>query len=476
MPTMQERHRNNVRAGIFITLSITLALAAVAVLKDTWSNWLSSRHTYVVAFPTVSGVQTLAKGSVVRIGGLPMGRVASVHMLGLMEDINLTEPQEERIGEPFATVLVFFEFHEAVTLYHNARVFVKTGLLGSEAWLEIANVGSATSHEADADGSEGDDGGGPSAPQTVAALVPNAVRDPDNWLVGVSGAGMLSSIVGPANAQRTSRIIENLEDFSEMMPTFARDYEEQIRPMLADAGEGVARFNEIMSSARADWPHWAHIIEQTLLNALAMSDKLDLAVDDGRALLADARAGVGDVRGMIEENRPNIDAMTENMRDASEDVQLVARRVADSLMDKVDMLLDRGQDAVDSLSRTTANIELEFDQLAPGLRDTMANLQITSAELKLATTEIRSSPWRLLYKPPKDELEYENLYFATTKFALAATELKMASEAVDRALANHRAYLDENPAKLQELQDLLAESMDSFQSAQERLFRILNDR
>ncbi|HRP63957.1 MAG TPA: hypothetical protein PK400_11725 [Phycisphaerales bacterium] len=70
---MNERTRNNVRMGVFVTFTILLALGVVASLSNV-REWLSaSSHQYTVTFPVRSGVANLKKSSEVRVGGVKLG-------------------------------------------------------------------------------------------------------------------------------------------------------------------------------------------------------------------------------------------------------------------------------------------------------------------------------------------------------------------------------------------------------------------
>jgi len=442
MPSIQERHRNNVRAGIFVTIGITLALAVIAVLQDVWSTWLEPRHAYAVTFDVADGVEMLSAGSPVRIGGLEMGVVTDVRLL---EQSN------------FRKILVIFELDNDVPLFSNAVAFVKGTLLGSSAWIEIVNIGSA----ADLDGDSLLD---------TRIIPPDSTSNPDEWLEGAGGATMLATMLGPESAADAAALIKNVSDLS---GNVKRDYDEQIGPMLASSNRAAADFQALVTRMQSDWPHWAMIVERALLSALSASEKMEQAMDEGRLLISTFQGGVERMSDLVERNSPGVDSFVANLELASADVRDVAGRIADTTVDKVEALLDRGQDGVDAFARTMRAIEVEFDMLAPALQDAAANIQIGSTQLKLAVSELRASPWRLLYRPGREELEYENLYFAANKFALAVADLKLASESVERAIADHREYLRERPQELEQMQETLAESLSRYQEAQEQLLSIL---
>ena len=78
MPSVAERTRNNVRAGVFVSITIILALAIIVSLTGVW-QWLFLRtQDWVVTFDVASGVKSLQSGSDVRVGGVPMGEVTGI--------------------------------------------------------------------------------------------------------------------------------------------------------------------------------------------------------------------------------------------------------------------------------------------------------------------------------------------------------------------------------------------------------------
>ncbi|MCA9295392.1 MAG: hypothetical protein KC983_02725 [Phycisphaerales bacterium] len=82
MGSPRERQRNNVRAGLFVTITLLIAMGIVFALTDIKDVFLTSRHAYRVTYTVESGVKSLSPGSQVRIGGLPVGRVKDVALTG----------------------------------------------------------------------------------------------------------------------------------------------------------------------------------------------------------------------------------------------------------------------------------------------------------------------------------------------------------------------------------------------------------
>ncbi len=129
MSQARNKRQNNVRAGVFVTVSIILGFIVFSILTNAWDRVFKSVSPYVVVFPVEEGVGALASGSPVRLGGVIIGSVNSVTPV-------VTE------GNPTNTIEIKFQIDQDFQLYDNATIFAKSGLLGSTSWLSIVNVGS----------------------------------------------------------------------------------------------------------------------------------------------------------------------------------------------------------------------------------------------------------------------------------------------------------------------------------------------
>src|SRR5688572_9034819 len=78
MPSMSERQRNNVKAGVFVTIALLLGILVVMVLTDALERLRRQTRDYTVVYNVDSGVPNIKRGSEVRVGGLRMGRVDTV--------------------------------------------------------------------------------------------------------------------------------------------------------------------------------------------------------------------------------------------------------------------------------------------------------------------------------------------------------------------------------------------------------------
>jgi len=68
---------NAVRAGVFVLLSVLLAVVIIVILSGVVER-LKPANVYVVRFPLSVGAQGLSEGSEVRVGGQKVGQVSGV--------------------------------------------------------------------------------------------------------------------------------------------------------------------------------------------------------------------------------------------------------------------------------------------------------------------------------------------------------------------------------------------------------------
>ncbi len=427
MPSLRERNRNNVRVGVFVTISIVLALGVISVLSDAWETWFRPTHHYTVTFPLSPGVKNLKGGADVRVGGLMMGKVKKVRPVvanGAYSD----------------TIEVEFTLDQRAKLYSNADIAVAAALIGSDAWLEVSDLGGPV-----------DERGTEIAGVTAVA--------PGGTIAGRTPEGLLTSVLGAKGAAETGRIVSNVAEFSEFLASAQGEYDNEIKPIIADVG-GVVR------DVRSDYAHWREVISDVM-------DRANNAAASLESAMANVDEGVKDVRSLVSDNRPSIDEIIANLNASGVNVREISDRLAGEMMDKFDQLVTRGQDGVDAFARTLEQLEPEVDVWVTDIREGLANARVTAQQLKLAAIEVRRSPWKLLYRPSATELEHELLYEAARSFAVAASDLKTSSEALQRVLRTHGDRLDAEEPALRRLYDGLAGSFERYEKAQQRLLDVL---
>ncbi len=436
MSSGSERARNNVRAGIFVSVGIMLTFLVIIALSDVHSLF-SSRTPYQIRFLLSSGVDGLAPGSAVRVGGLEQGKVRGI------------EP--EIVDGRVAAMLVTIELSSQIALYPNARVDRNSSLIGNASSINIGDVGS---------------------PSGGARVLAGGTID-----ASAGAGGALGKFLGDDAAARVGSVLKNVD---EMLVDVRADYRESIQPALRRLDEALSNADAVIKSVRADYPIWSGHVTSTLQRADSASAKLEPAFEEARTMIAelrvaidDARKGIASARGVVDENRQAIDEIVENVRIVSGDAKAITTRVRDDLLARVDAILERGRVGIDSFTDLATRVRAEFDLQMPKLDLILGDARLTAQQLKLASIEVRRSPWRLLYRPSTTELEHELLYESARSFALAAGELESTSRSLDGILSRHADALRTDPALAERLRTTLESSLKRYEEAQAALFTII---
>jgi ABC-type transporter Mla subunit MlaD len=422
MPSPLERRRNNVRTGIFVSVTLILAVVIIVVLSDVW-RWLTlDTWGYTVEYPVDAGVSNLKKGADVRVGGMAMGQVEAVRAV-LSADA------------PFERIAVDFTLDCRVRLYSNAKILVTTPLIGADAWLDIPDVGRLTDEE----GLEIED----------ARLL-----EEDGRIDGTVAVGLLSTLVGPDNA-------EDVTTFSNFLAAIPDKYEEHVAPILVKADTTLKEAGDIAGKINKDYDRWRLTVNDVMDRANSIAENIEKTTAETQA--------------MVEENRPDIDVFIDNMTAFSGDAREISGRVRAETVDKITELLERGKEGVASFTSAIEDLQVKLDAEWPNIDEALANARLASQQLKLTMVEVRRSPWKFLYRPSPTELEHEMLYEAARSFAVAASDLKAASDAMNRVVTLHAGELMDDRESLEQLAENLQGSFERYEQAQAALFGVLID-
>jgi hypothetical protein len=274
---------------------------------------------------------------------------------------------------------------------------------------------------------------------------PAPVLKDGDMLMATHGSGMLTTLVGPANATRTNEIIKGLAVTAAWLKTIPEEYRTRIVPTLQNLENTTAAINQ-------DYGAWRKPIGETLQNAQSFTAnadqllkdnkaKISQVVDNTAATMADARAAVADFRAKS--------------------------------LPALQKLLDQGADAAGTLARSLEEIHDQLPQRLTDLRDFMQDAREIASQFKLAAIEVRRSPWKLLYQPKPGELAHENLYDATRAFALATADLKTASASLQAVLAQDAGKFNSDEAFRKEVREQVLNSLEKYDAAQRQLFEVL---
>lgn len=419
--------RNNVLAGLFLVISLLLAVLIAFQLADA-GRWFERLDRYVVWFEVGEGASGLKPGSVVHLGGQQMGRVLSIEPSFAEGPAGTAVPNgiDVEIG-----------LHRAgtrrVALFEDAKVYLEEALLGTMSSLNIASVGGAGEGE----GALGAGGGGGAGAMAAATLLDPAGN---NRLKGSVAPALLSqlgldgatvrSIAHNADASfaRARQVVDNVAEVTEKIKP-------EVEPTLERVREAVDHFNNLATRVDTESVDIIAGVRTFVDNAQPVPGQATAALDTWR----EAGASVSEV---VEENRPVI-------RDIAEQARQVVERFRTETLDEFTALAQRGGTAADDVGRAGRDLSAFIGVVQPDLRRTSANLRLASDQAVLIVDEVKAAPWRLLLKPGDKRLGEELVYNAARTYARAVSDLRAASETLDQSL--ERSLADPRQMRPEEL-------------------------
>lgn len=246
--------------------------------------------------------------------------------------------------------------------------------------------------------------------------------------------GLLATIVGPQNAMRANEMFGQLVAFTGKLEEFAREDYPKMRAILEDANATVA-------DLRKDYGAWRTDITTGLDDAASSMRKLNATMDDAQVAAKDARE--------------------------------VVRHFREVNLQQVDKVLADAEQGADRFADAMGSLDTELIARIPDVRAVLADLRQGAAQVKLATMEVRRSPWKLLYTPTGDELARENLYESARAFALASSDMRVAGETLAAVLRDAPDRFAGDPKFRESLTSQVSDSMKRYEAAQRTLFDVL---
>lgn len=419
--------RNNIIAGAFLTVGLALFVAISFVISGGLDR-LGSFADYTVRFAISDGAAGLKPGSEVTLGGYPVGRVTDVRAAA------------DESGA-FRFIDVDVAVRRRVDLYQNATVRLVQPLLGSLSSINIASIGGPGEGTPDPQRlAEGDVIRGGVSP----GLLAQAGIDSDQ-------IGVILDDVGAA-----VRSTRNIADALEPAATGG----------APDLRASLAAFRSFTERLDDRFEYYDTRVSAVVDSA---SRSVPPILDAADAAVADLRAAVASVRDVLDENRADIRLTVRH-------VESIAARVRYDTVPRVETLLDRTFEAVDTFGGLGERADLLLASEEPAVRRTLANLRLASDQAALLLEEARAAPWRLFFQPGKKEIREEVLYGAARAYAGAVEDLRAASASLDAATATlredtGRAAVD--PEQLATMTVRVRRAFEAYERAEAELLRLL---
>jgi ABC-type transporter Mla subunit MlaD len=402
------KERNNLKAGIFILVSIALIVTVILSITGIQRIFMPEQDR-AVSFRLSDDLGGLQVGDEVRIGGFKVGVVKSIQIRDDVKEVAAnvppaTKPTQPSKPEDKSRLLVTFTLPSRYDLHEDAVVGVQATITGT-ACLNISDLGTG----------KVTDGqlalvGQPSALNALLATLGGVAPElkPIVADARVAVADVRSKTVPALNATLT-----NVRD--KTVP--------ELNTALTNYKTAGAHLDDMLGESKTDFKGTVHNLKTA---TGTINEKLPGVMDAAHQFIARLDDTVKNTSGTLDDvkvSMANFKAVSEKARD-----------VVGGNKGKLDAMI--------------------------------ASLKTTGDNLKAASAEIRHSPWRLLYKPGKGEVANLNLYDSARQFADGAGSLNDAALALRDALANKNA----NPEEVKELLKKLDESFANFRQVEDKLW------
>jgi ABC-type transporter Mla subunit MlaD len=420
---------NNVKAGLFVLVSVLVGVVVVFVLGDLWGSISGpTMKSYRVSYTVADGVGFLSAGSTVRVGGLTLGKVSSV---------NLVADQD-----PQRTIEIDFEIPSDLELYSNAVATIQSGLISATSFVSITSLGWDAAHRSTGDvGSDG------------------TLLSSSDLLIGTSSGGMLGSLLGSEAGKKLSGTISNIEDISSRLRANGYALEWILGTEEAKSiANGTTTLGEVFDRMGTD----GYVIEWILGQEPGQGVKTLLTRVNSDWIGSDGKSGWSDEISTVLDQGENIVDIVKNVREVVVD----NRKQFEAIINDV---TDAARDAKSVMDELQANAPLWSADIGGSL----ANLSLSSQQVLLLMQEARNAPWRLLYQPSEHEVTNELLYEASRNFVFGAADLKSAAASMDRLVNARGDELSTDARDFKLVRDNLNAAVSRYERAQTQLSKVL---
>ena len=365
MSQVRDKRQNNVRAGVFVTVSFILALVVFSILTNAWTRMFSTTSSYQAVFSVQEGVGALAPGSRVTLGGVLVGSVTTV------------TPRVEN-NAPTTEVDVIFTMNNKFDLYENATVHARAGLLGSTAWLGISDVGSG-------------------------------IKATSNTKLMGTTETMVGQLLGKDAAVNITKSLDSLRKLSEALTNddgalnvlIGSREADGIRAAIDAAKASLTSMQSVMVSTESVWPEWETSISTILAESKTIPKQL-------RELFASVQEAVHDLRANV---LPSVENSIDSLEQAMASLESISATYQEkspvwaseisSIIGNVNQISVRAKAAIDEISASPWRLlyrptdrEIAYEQLNAAswqLQSALADLRISAQALEIAS-QSKSAP------------------------------------------------------------------------------------
>jgi len=422
---MAQKKRNEVLVGITVLLVLILTLYIVVVLAD-WPGAYEPQQEITVQLPYKVGLRGLQTGSPIYLGGARVGQI--------------TETSIEYISSEKDVFVSFtLKIPRQYPLCCDCILVPESNVLGGQTMLVIKDLGRQGEPIQD----------GATVKLELGDSITEAIKrefDPDN------SDSLIAQLKFEVDRKNDSSIIASLAHTASNLRQITAKIErqftlgEQKLTMMAKVHSILNNLGDITDrvNTQLDTDNKAAVIAR-LQSAL---DKLD--------------DNLTRIREAIQANKENVTQIVTSLKNTAQvlekDIPKITSQIRQTLA-KVDSSVDTAQITMQNLRQFSAQARDVVVVNRDKINQLINNITEVSSNLKLTSREVRRAPWKLLYKPGKEQLEIQGLIDSAGAFAAGA-------ERLDNATLRLRGILtttgEKIPIDKQIIDSILAELETSF--------------
>jgi len=400
---MAKKRTNEIAVGLTVLVTLLLTIFIVVKLGN-WKNWLQPKQKIEVQLPYKEGLKGLAKGSPVFLGGFKIGSVTKADV----KKITSKKGKEE--------VWVYFimEIPETYDLYENCELAAESNMLGGQASLAIRNLGSKTQ-----DSKLLYKNGGPDTLTLdemeggVTEIVNSIRKELDD-----TDPGSLMHKIKHELSREPNSIVTSLAFALDNFGAVATNINAQLTK--DDRNSLIYRIQEIADN----FARISYRLNQQLELDESVKETLMTKLHNTLDLL---NTSLKEIETLIAENKTNV---TETIASVNKTAKILEQET----IPKVNEALTKAQTGLDNLNQLIVSAKGLLEVNRESVSRIVRNVNEISVNLKFVSREILRAPWKLIYKPTKEEVEFQTLVDAAAGFAAAAERLDEASARLDTLL------------------------------------------
>lgn len=448
---MAKRRANELTAGLFVLGTLALAMGLVLWIGAA-ELFRPARQTAWFAAEQSAGSLGLTVGTPVLIGDETVGRVEEVRF----------DPGAER-----TYYRVKIE-REDIEIRADAEATVSVQLVG-QGRLVVTSLGSPDAPRADREHPVMIGGGLGEAMEGLNELIAQ--------LNGVAGVlrNQMMTLEGEQVLSRLPTIMAHLErgalHVAEITGNLLGETDrEDPASLLAGAHRSLGHVEaasgqlERQMDPDADGTVMANVV------AITHSIRRETDAKAAGSLLGTAHGVMNAVHAITSDARPKVAKMLGHAATTAENIERFTEDEIPSLFEQVREANDRILKVANDLSAVSGATREIVVLNRENIDHMIENMARVSESLKATAAEIRRSPWRLLRRPPKEEIESYDILTAASAFSQGAASLDRAvtkleqleGEGVaadDPQIEAIRSHLKETFAKFKAVEDALWEQM-----------------